>query len=163
LVVTASGSDAERMGREELITLLDRLGLTHPCDVDLLTFFGRYPRCLLTSESIAAVLGYEPKVIAESLDVLLATGVVTRTQTPIHAARLYELLRNDEVHPWLPPLLTVTASREGRLSLREALSSRPRQTNRGGPVARSANATQTGPRRLVASKRKVEHDEEQTG
>ncbi|MGH9330461.1 MAG: hypothetical protein ACRD09_08465 [Vicinamibacterales bacterium] len=52
-------------------------------------FFARHPRTLLISEQLAVWLGYELKQIAGSLDVLMAAGLLTRTQNPTHAARLY--------------------------------------------------------------------------
>lgn len=40
--------------------LLQSVGvLRHPCDLDLLLFFNRHPRALLTSERLAAYVGYD--------------------------------------------------------------------------------------------------------
>ena len=65
--------------------------MTRPCDLDLAVFFARHPRSLLSSDSLSAFLGYQIKDIADSLDVLLAAGILRRRQTSAHAARLYEL------------------------------------------------------------------------
>jgi hypothetical protein len=78
------------VSRDDAHLLLDRIGVLKPaCDLDLLVFFARHPRALLTSEQLAAWLGYELKQIAESLEVLLEAGLLARTQNPTHAARMY--------------------------------------------------------------------------
>ena len=126
------------MNREDARRLLERIGvLKHACDLDLLVFFARHPRCLLTSESLRGFLGYDLKEIAESLDVLLAAGLVTRSPTPAHAARLYVLAgegtNGGTKGRWVPALLALASTREGRLALREALPHRRREGD--GPVA----------------------------
>ncbi len=103
--------------------VLGHLGaIRHRCDLDLLLFFVRHPRSLLTSEHLAGFLGYELKQIAESLERLLDAGLVGRAQSPAHAARLYVLTREDPSGGWLPPLLELAATRKGRLALIEGLS-----------------------------------------
>ena len=114
------------MNREGARRLLDRIPvLKHACDLDLLVFFARHPRSLLASESLACFLGYGIKDIAESLDVLLGAGLLKRAQTPAHAARLYVFALNGaQVGPdggWLPALLEMASTRQGRLALRESL------------------------------------------
>ncbi|MBA2260304.1 MAG: hypothetical protein H0W18_15535 [Acidobacteria bacterium] len=113
------------MEHEEPRGLLDRIGvLRHRCDLDLLVFFSRHPRVLLTSESLVRFLGDDDSEIARSLDVLLATGLLTRTQTPTHAARLY-VFSSDGPHPdWLPSILHVASTAEGRRRLLAVLSER---------------------------------------
>ena len=133
------------MKRGDARLLLERIGvIRRPCDLDLLVFFIRHPRSLLASESLASFLGYDLKEIAESLDVLLDARLITRTQTPAHAARLYVLAVGDpdgDTHPsWLPSLLALASTREGRLALRDALT-HPQ------PDAR----TTLGPRRIEAT------------
>ncbi len=117
------------MYREEARRLLARIPvLKHACDLDLLVFFARHPRSLLASESIASFLGYGIKDIALSLDVLLGAGLLKRAQSPAHAARLYVFAPSGgQVGPdggWLPPLLEMASTRQGRLALREALRRR---------------------------------------
>jgi hypothetical protein len=63
--------------------------LTHPCDLDLLLYFHRYPRVLLTSEHLAAYTGYDVKQAGRSLETLIGAGVLTRSQNPTHETRLY--------------------------------------------------------------------------
>lgn len=99
--------------------------LRHRRDLDLLIFFARHPRTLLTSEQIAAFLGYEVIQIADSLDLLLAAGLLTRTQHPSHAARLYVLAAPaPDSGGWLPRLVGLASSRGGRLALLAELTRR---------------------------------------
>jgi len=128
------------MEHEEPRGLLDRIGvLRHRCDLDLLVFFSRHPRVLLTSESLVRFLGDDASEIARSLDVLLATGLLTRTQTDTHAARLYVFSNEGVHHEWLPGILRIASTAEGRRRLLSALSERDddesigrRQTSHGG-------------------------------
>jgi hypothetical protein len=143
------------MKREEARRLLDRIGmLRHPCDLDLLLFFARHPRALITSEQLAAWLGYELKQIAESLEVLLDGGVLTRTQNPTHVARMYVFAIRGTTGGWLPALLESASTRQGRLAIVEALSQHTTK-GAGGPVARRAHDTTatTGPRPFVVRRK----------
>lgn len=119
--------------------LIARLGaLSHPCDLDLLLFFARHPRTLLASEQLAAFLGYGVSEIAASLDLLQGAGLLTRTPNPKHTARMYVFSAGGPNNEWLPPLLKLGATREGRLELIWALRRRPpiesgESTSRSGP------------------------------
>jgi hypothetical protein len=121
------------------------------CDLDLLIFFARHPRVLLTSESLASFLGYDLKDIADSLEVLMATGFLTRAQTIAHAARLYVFAPDDTSGDWLPSLVALVSTREGRLALRRTLhvghDAGSERSQRGNPDS----MTRRGPRRIVAS------------
>ena len=122
-----------RTDRDHARRLLDRIGfLRHPCDLDLLLFFVRHPRALVTSEQIAAFLGYDLKRLRQSLDVLLAANVLTRSQTAAHAARLYVFAADPTNDGWLPSLVESVSTRQGRLVMREAMSAR-----RGGDAPES--------------------------
>lgn len=132
------------MKRENARRLLGRIRvLKHACDLDLLVFFARHPRSLLASESLASFLGYDLKDIADSLEVLLGAGLLTRTQTPTHAARLYVFAADGTNGGtdggWLPSLLEMASTREGRLALRDTLARRSRE-GPGGPVAQVEGA-----------------------
>jgi predicted transcriptional regulator len=54
------------------------------CDVDLLLFFLRHPRTLLTSVRLAAYVGYDLNQIAGSLAKLLESGLVERSRNPMY-------------------------------------------------------------------------------
>jgi DNA-binding MarR family transcriptional regulator len=78
------------MRPEDAHTLLDRIdALRHPCDLDLLMFFVKHPHTLLASEQLAAFMAYDIEQLAQSLDVLLEAGLVTRSQNPTQAARMH--------------------------------------------------------------------------
>lgn len=141
------------MDAEGSIHLLERLGvLSHPCDLDLLLFFFKHPNCLLRSETLAAFLGYENKVMSESLDSLLGAGLLSRAQTPAHAARLYVLAATPDTHEWLPGIVSAASTRAGRLALRQALADGSRQP-RGHARAQApgVETSRPGPRRLPES------------
>ena len=91
--------------------------LRYPRDLDLLVFFARHPRTLLSSDQIAAFLGYGTNDIAASLELLLEAGFVTRTAHPRHAARMYVLVATPPGGGWLPALRNLAATCEGRMAL----------------------------------------------
>lgn len=95
--------------------MLDRIqGIRHACDLDLLLFFYRNPCALLTSEQIVAYLGYDLERIGKSLDALIDAGLLTRSQNPTHAARLYMLQLHAGPDGLLSSLLKLAATRQGR-------------------------------------------------
>lgn len=144
------------MTPEEARGLLHRLGVRRPCDLDLLIFFARHPRTLLSSESLANFLGYDLKDIAESLDVLMDARLLTRAQTPAHAARLYVFEVHDSNGDWLAPLLALVSTRSGRLAVRERLASARRESRRADAVDEPDSIVKPGPRRVVeAAKRRT--------
>jgi hypothetical protein len=96
--------------------------LQHPCDLDLFMFFAKHPRTLIASEQLARMLGYQLKEIARSLDILLAAGMLARTQHPSRLARMYVFAKVDTDERWLRELVELASSREGRLTLRRALT-----------------------------------------
>lgn len=109
-------------GAEDVLARLPYL--RHRCDLDLLVFFHRHPRVLLTSERLVAVLGYDLKQIAASLETLIAAKVVTRTQLQTTGARMYtfEALASD--NDSLALLLRTASDRAGWLAIIRALEGR---------------------------------------
>ena len=100
--------------------LLGSIGvLRHPCDLDLLVFFHRHPRSILTSERLAAYVGYDLNQLARSLDLLTDAGLLERSQNPTHAARLY-VLQTPETG-WLASVLDIASTREGRKKLIQSM------------------------------------------
>ena len=105
--------------------LIDQLeALRHPSDLDLLIFFARHPRALLSSEHLATFLGYGAKKIAASLDLLLDAGFLSRTPNAKHAARMYVLAVMPPNDGWLTDLRELACTRPGRLALIRALGRR---------------------------------------
>jgi len=89
-------------------------GVHHPCDLDLLLFFRRHPLALLASEQLVAYVGYERERVARSLDGLIDAGLLTRSQNPAHAARLFVLGAGGDDGGRLQALLQFASSRSGR-------------------------------------------------
>lgn len=103
------------MDEARLQSLLARLqGIRHSCDLDLALFFKRHPLALLTSEQLVSYLGYDRDRIATSLDALIDSGLLTRSQTPAHAARLYSLETGGSIGGSLVALLGFASTRQGR-------------------------------------------------
>ena len=105
--------------------LLDQLDIVRtPCDLDLLVFFFRHPRTLLSSDQIAAFMGYAVKDIATSLELLLNAGFVSRTPNRRHAARMYLFVATPAGGESLPALTRLATTRHGRLALIDELRRR---------------------------------------
>jgi len=120
------------MQHEQVHRLLDRFAvLRDPCDLDLMLFFVRHPRALLSSDQIAALLGYPVERLGDSLDALVTANLLSRTQKPNGVARMYVFA--DRVAPdWLSSLVELASTRAGRLALRNALEDR----RKGEPTVR---------------------------
>ena len=104
--------------------LLDRLDVRHPCDLDLLMFFARHPRTLLSSGRLALFTGYELNQIAESLEILLNAGFLARTPNSNNTARMYVFSSEGPDAESLPSLVQLMSTRDGRLAARLALTRR---------------------------------------
>jgi hypothetical protein len=121
------------MTTPDLRSLLERIrGVRHACDLDLLLFFYRHPRALLTAEQIVAWLGHDRERVAKSLEGLIDAGLLSRSQNPSHAARLYLLEMEAIPGGALAPFLKIAATREGRMKIIELL----RAGSGRAPVAR---------------------------
>ncbi len=127
------------MQHEQVHRLLDRFAvLRNPCDLDLLLFLVRHPRALLSSDQIAALLGYPVERLGDSLDALVTANLLSRTQKPNGVARMYVFA--DRVAPdWLSSLVELASTRAGRLALRNALEDR----REGEPPIRGSWPAQT--------------------
>ena len=122
--------------------LLDRYDvLRHPSDLDLLIFFARHPRALLSTEQLTAFLGYGFKEIAASLDLLIEAGFLTRTPNRRHAARMYVFAVNGPAGGWLPGLMRFASTREGRLALISAIRRKSSQPSGEATQSRERDET----------------------
>lgn len=107
-------------------SLLNELGgIQHKCDVDLLLFFYRHPRALLTAESLVSYLGHDHDRVAKSLDGLIVAGLLTRSQIPSRSVRLYELNLDGRAGSQLASLLKISATSQGRKEVMRLLSPGP--------------------------------------
>ena len=105
--------------------LVERLDVLRcPSDLDLLIFFARHPSTLLSTEQIAAFLGYDTKRIAASIDLFLGAGLLTRTPHRRHATRWYVFAVPGPDGGWLDELMRIGVTREGRLALIRAIRGR---------------------------------------
>jgi DNA-binding MarR family transcriptional regulator len=128
--------DRNRLGREdtgldtrELRSLLDRIGaIRRPCDLDLLVFFYRHPRALLTAEQIVGYLGRDREEVAKSLEDLIEAGLVTRSHNQSRTARLYVLELDALPGGLLTTFLEIAISRQGRHDLMQLLEPEPDPT-----------------------------------
>jgi DNA-binding MarR family transcriptional regulator len=103
--------------------LLETTGIQHPCDLDLLGFFHRHPRVLLTSEQLAARVGYDLKEVARSLDFLIERGLLSRWLNPARVPRVY-FFRAGDGEGSLERLLRLGSTPEGRTALIRLLGER---------------------------------------
>lgn len=103
------------MSPNELDSTLKRIpAIRQGCDLDMLLFFHRHPCALLTSEQLVSFLGYDRERIAMSLESLIDSGLLARSQSPAHAARLYTLELRGLPGGLLASLLRFAGTREGR-------------------------------------------------
>lgn len=109
-----------------LIQLVDAANLHDACDLDLLLFFSRHPRVVLSSEQLAAYVGYELQQVARALDRLLGAGLLKRALNHGTPGRMY-LLEVAHAEEWLPPLQRLCATPDGRNALRGVLKQRGSQ------------------------------------
>jgi hypothetical protein len=114
-----------RMSRKRVRDLLDRLlCLKSACDLDLLLFFHRHPRAVLTSERLALYVGHELSEVAKSLETLIAAQLLTRVPRPTRGARMYLLTSGGPLGGWLDALLRLALTRGGRLMVLAVLAER---------------------------------------
>ena len=121
------------MAERDLRSLLDRIeAIRNPCDLDLLLFFHRRPRALLTSEMIVTYLGFDHQQIAQSLENLIAAGLLSRSVNEAHAARMYTLRLDGALGGQLAEFMKIASTRQGRLDLRKLLESGPAEAPSAG-------------------------------
>jgi DNA-binding transcriptional ArsR family regulator len=115
------------------VRLVEAAGLRDACDLDLLLFFSRHPRVVLSSEQLAAYVGYELPQVARALDLLLGAGLLKRTLNQGATGRMY-VLEVDHAEEWLESLRHVCATSDGRNALKVLL--KQRQSQNGDPSHR---------------------------
>jgi hypothetical protein len=107
------------------VQLVEAAGLRDACDLDLLLFFSRHPRVVLSSEQLAAYVGYDLVEVARALELLLGAGLLKRTLNHGAPGRMY-VLEVDHAEKWLEPLRRLCATPDGRNALRTLLRERVR-------------------------------------
>jgi hypothetical protein len=120
--------------RKDIQQMLSRVPcVTGACGLDLLAFFYRHPRSLLTNDQLSALVGYDTREIAKSIDAFVDAGFLERAQTPIHAARMYLLVLDGPQTGGLKELLNLATTHQGRQDILELLI-----PGRSGPSAGQA-------------------------
>ena len=129
------------MDTQDLGSLLERIGaIREACDLDLLLFFHRHPRALLTGEQLVSYLGYDRERIEDSIERLIEAGLLTRSQNPARAARLYVLELGGVPGELLSSLARIAATREGRQEAMRRLQFPPdRDRSRPSALSRVTN------------------------
>jgi len=105
------------------VQLVGATGLRDACDLDMLLFFSRHPRVVLSSEQLAAYVGYDLVEVARALELLLGAGLLKRRLNHGTPGRMY-VLEVDRAEEWLEPLRQVCATPDGRNALRALLRKR---------------------------------------
>jgi hypothetical protein len=105
------------------LQLIEAAGLQDACDLDLLLFFSRHPRVVLSSEHLATYVGYDLSQVASALEQLLGAGLLKRTLNQGAPGRMY-VLEVDHVEAWLEPLRRMCATPDGRNALKRLLKQR---------------------------------------
>ena len=117
-----STSNPSSADRNEIKRLLGQApAIRDACDLDLLLFLRRHPRTLLTSEQLAAFVGYDIQGIAKSLEAFIEADLLERTQNRMHAARMYVLMLDGPQNGGIRELLKLASTRNGRHSILQAL------------------------------------------
>jgi hypothetical protein len=125
---------------ESLEQLLNIARVKSPCDLDLLMFFARHPDALMTSEQLAAMVGYDLPQIAKSLDLLVRRKLLLRAQNPTHPARMYRF-RVEFGGPRFTDLLKLASTLEGRRQMRHLLNERQPRSTRTAPRSNLTNVS----------------------
>jgi hypothetical protein len=112
----------------QVLELVEAAGLREPCDLDLLLFFSRHPRVVLSSEQLATYVGYEVQQVARALELLLGARLLKRALSDGARGRMY-VLEADRVAAWLEPLRRLCALPDGRHALRTLLKTRRSQSD----------------------------------
>lgn len=104
-----------RMDTPDLQSMLGRMATVgNSCDLDLLLFFCRHLRALLSSEHIVAGVGYDRDQVAKSLDRLIHARLLTCSQVASRAARLFVLQWGGVPGGLMSNFLETATTRQGR-------------------------------------------------
>jgi DNA-binding MarR family transcriptional regulator len=113
------------------VQVVEAAGLRDACDLDLLLFFSRHPRVVLSSEQLATYVGYELPKVARALDRLLGAGLLKRALNQGAPGRMY-VLEVDHAEEWVEGLRRMCATPDGRNALKVLLKQRQSQNSDAG-------------------------------
>lgn len=123
--------------------LVEAAGLRNACDLDLLLFFSRHPRVVLSSEQLATYIGYDLAEVARALDRLLGAGLLKRALNHGTPGRMY-VLEAAHAEEWLDPLRRVCETPDGRNAVKAFL--RERRSPTGPPTGDPSHRRKSGAR-----------------
>jgi hypothetical protein len=110
----------------EVLQLVEAAGIRTACEFDLLLFFSRHPRVVLSKEQLATYVGHEVHEVARALELLLDAGLLKGVLNRNVATGMY-ILPVDRVAQWLEPVRRLCAAPDGRHALRTSLKERRSQ------------------------------------
>lgn len=111
----------------EALRLVEAAGIRETYEFDLLLFFLRHPRVVLSSEQLATYVGHEVQHVARALEVMLGARLLEQGGSPAVAGRMY-VLALDHVVERLEPVRRLCATTDGRHALRTLLKERRSRT-----------------------------------
>jgi hypothetical protein len=107
----------------KVLQLVEAAGIRTACEFDVLVFFSRHPRVVLSDEQLATYVGHEIHEVARALQRLLSASLLKLVRNPSAATGMY-LLAVERVEQWLGPMRQLCATPDGRHALRTSLKAR---------------------------------------
>jgi hypothetical protein len=111
----------------EVLQLVKAAGIRTACELDLLLFFSRHSRVVLSNEQLAIYVGHEDNQVVRALDLLLDAGLLRRVRNRNAATGMY-VLAVEGVAQWLEPVRRLCATPDRRHALRTSLKERRSQS-----------------------------------
>jgi len=105
--------------KRRFLERLVALGVDTRCAADLLRYFQRHPTVYVTTDQLAACVGYAPDHIEAGILTLTRAGLLVQRRQPGLTAALYRLV----AEAWLSELVRAASSASGRRQLRRVLRS----------------------------------------
>jgi hypothetical protein len=106
-----------------VLQLVEAAGIRTACEFDVLLFFSRHPRVVLSDEQLATYVGHEIHQVARALELLLSAGLLNLVRNPSASTAMY-VLAVERVEQWLEPVRRLCATPDGRHALRTSLKAR---------------------------------------
>ena len=111
----------------QVLGLVEAAGIREACELDLLLFFARHPRVVLSSEQLATYVGHKVEHVERALELMLGASLLKQRLNAGAAGGMY-VLAADHVAQWLEPVRRLCATPDGRHALRTLLKERRSQT-----------------------------------
>jgi hypothetical protein len=110
----------------QVLGLIEAAGLRETCHLDLLLFFSRHPRVVLSSEQLAIYVGHDAGNVARALEMMLGASLLTQVQNAGGPGMMY-VFEAHHLDAWLEPLRGLCNTPDGRRALRTLLKERRAQ------------------------------------